>query len=317
MRRIGFTVAATLAAVLGFSGALRAAEVRFMTGPQAGFWVPLGGQLKDAWEKAIPELSVQALPGAGIANVRAIQEGKAEVGFANTITTADAVAGTGEAPLDKKHDKVCNVATLYPQYFQLVVTADAGINTLKDLKGKGFATQVKGNTGELIARHVLKVSGYTYNDVKASFTNSYTDSVEQMKDNRMQAFALGTGIPASSLMDLASSRDMKLIDMASIYEDMRKINPAYKLVTIPKGTYPKQDKDVQVIGYYTHVIAACALPEDTVYKMTGTILAKRDAMAAIYKELGNLTQQVMAQDIGVSFHPGAVKWFKEQGITVK
>ena len=317
MRRIGFTVAATLAAVLGFSGALRAAEVRFMTGPQAGFWVPLGGQLKDAWEKAIPELSVQALPGAGIANVRAIQEGKAEVGFANTITTADAVAGTGEAPLDKKHDKVCNVATLYPQYFQLVVTADAGINTLKDLKGKGFATQVKGNTGELIARHVLKVSGYTYNDVKASFTNSYTDSVEQMKDNRMQAFALGTGIPASSLMDLASSRDMKLIDMAGIYEDMRKINPAYKLVTIPKGTYPKQDKDVQVIGYYTHVIAACALPEDTVYKMTGTILAKRDAMAAIYKELGNLTQQVMAQDIGVSFHPGAVKWFKEQGITVK
>ena len=317
MRRIGFTVAATLAAVLGFSGALRAAEVRFMTGPQAGFWVPLGGQLKDAWEKAIPDLSVQALPGAGIANVRAIQEGKAEVGFANTITTADAVAGTGEAPLDKKHDKVCNVATLYPQYFQLVVTADSGINTLKDLKGKGFATQVKGNTGELIARHVLKVSGYTYNDVKASFTNSYTDSVEQMKDNRMQAFALGTGIPASSLMDLASSRDMKLIDMAGIYEDMRKINPAYKLVTIPKGTYPKQDKDVQVIGYYTHVIAACALPEDTVYKMTGTILAKRDAMAAIYKELGNLTQQVMAQDIGVSFHPGAVKWFKEQGITVK
>jgi TRAP transporter TAXI family solute receptor len=118
-------------------------------------------------------------------------------------------------------------------------------------------------------------------------------------------------------MDLASSRDIKLIDMASIYEDMRKINPAYKLVTIPKGTYPKQDKDVQVIGYYTHVIAACALPEDTVYKMTGTILAKKDAMAAIYKELGNLTQQVMAQDIGVSFHPGAVKWFKEQGITVK
>jgi TRAP transporter TAXI family solute receptor len=317
MRRIGLTVAAILAAVLGFSGALRAAEVRFMTGPQAGFWVPLGGQLKDAWEKAIPELSVQALPGAGIANVRAIQEGKAEVGFANTITTADAVAGTGEAPLDKKHDKVCNVATLYPQYFQLVVPADAGINTLKDLKGKGFATQVKGNTGELIARHVLKVSGYTYSDVKASFTNSYTDSVEQMKDNRMQAFALGTGIPASSLMDLASSRDIKLIDMASIYEDMRKINPAYKLVTIPKGTYPKQDKDVQVIGYYTHVIAACALPEDTVYKMTGTILAKKDAMAAIYKELGNLTQQVMAQDIGVSFHPGAVKWFKEQGITVK
>jgi uncharacterized protein len=308
--------AAMMGAVLALTGAASAADVRMMTGPQAGFWVPLGGQLKDAWEKAVPGLNVQALPGAGIANVRAIQEGKADVGFGNTITTADAVAGTGEAPLDKKHDKVCNVATLYPQYFQLVVNADSGIATLKDLKGKGFATQVKGNTGELIARHVLRVVGYTYNDVKASFTNSYTDSVEQMKDNRMHAFALGTGIPASSLMDLASARDFKLLDMADIYEPMRKINPAYKLVTIPKGTYPKQDKDVQVIGYYTHVVASCSLPEDTVYKMTAAILPRKDQMAAIYKELDKLSPQIMAQDIGVPFHAGAAKWFKEHGVTV-
>lgn len=316
MHKSHFTAAAVLA-LLGFASPANAAEVRFMTGPQAGFWVPLGGQLKDAWEKAVPDLKVQSLPGAGIANVRGIQEGKAEVGFANTISTADAVAGTGEAPLDKKHDKVCNVATLYPQYFQLVVNADAGINDLKGLKGKGFATQVKGNTGELIARHVLRVSGLTYNDVKASFTNSYTDSVEQMKDNRMHAFALGTGIPASSLMDLASARDIKLIDMASIYEPMNKINPAYKLVTIPKGTYPKQDKDVQVIGYYTHLIAACSLPEDTVYKMTAAVMGAKDGMTAVYKELSKVTPQVMAQDIGVKFHPGAAKWYKEQGITVK
>ena len=317
MQRLSVSVLAAVGGILAFAGAAGATEVRLMTGPQAGFWVPLGGQLKDAWEKAVPELKIQSLPGAGIANIRGIQEGKAEIGFGNTITTADAAAGTGEAPLDKKHDKVCNVATLYPQYFQLVVNADAGISTLKDLKGKGFATQVKGNTGELIARHVLKVVGYTYNDVKASFTNSYTDSVEQMKDNRMHAFALGTGIPASSLMDLAAARDIKLIDMAGIYEDMRKINAAYKLVTIPKGTYPKQDKDVQVIGYYTHVVAACGLSEDTVYKMTAAILPRKDQMAAIYKELGNLTPQVMAQEIGVTFHPGAAKWYKEQGITVK
>jgi TRAP transporter TAXI family solute receptor len=206
---------------------------------------------------------------------------------------------------------------LYPQYFQLVVNADAGINDLKGLKGKGFATQVKGNTGELIARHVLKVSGLTYSDVKASFTNSYTDSVEQMKDNRMHAFALGTGIPASSLMDLASARDMKLLDMASIYEEMRKINPAYKLVTVPKGTYPKQDKDVQVIGYYTHIIAACSLSEDTVYKMTAAIMPIKDGMAAVYKELAKVTPELMAQDIGVPFHKGAAKWYKEKGITVK
>ena len=190
MRKSFLPAAVAATAMLGLADAASAAEVRLMTGPQAGIWVPLGGQLKDIWEKAVPDLKIQSLPGAGIANVRGIEEGKAEIGLANTITTADAVAGTGEAPLDKKHTKVCNIATLYPQYFQVVVNADAGINTLKDVKGKGFATQVKGNTGELIARQVLRVSGLTYNDVKASFTNSYTDSVEQMKDNRMHVFAL-------------------------------------------------------------------------------------------------------------------------------
>ena len=310
------SVVLSMAAVVGLASAAGAAEIRMMTGPQAGIWVPLGGQLKDIWEKSIPDLKVQAMPGAGIANVRGIEEGKAEIGFANTISTADAVAGTGEAPLDKKHGKVCNVATLYPQYFQMVVNADAGINTLKDMKGKGFATQVKGNTGELISRHVLRASGMTYSDVKASFTNSYTDSVEQMKDNRVHIFALGTAIPASSIMDLASAREIRLLDMAGIYEDMKKINPAYKLVTVPKGTYPKQDKDVQVIGYYTHIIAACSLPEEMVYKMTASFVPSKEAMTAVYKEIGLLTPQIMSQDIGVPFHPGAAKWYKEQGISV-
>jgi hypothetical protein len=313
MRRLVFG----FAAVLGLATGAEAAEIRLMTGPQAGIWVPLGGQLKDIWEKSIAEAKVQALPGAGIANVRGIQEGKAEVGFANTISTADAVAGTGEAPLDKKHDNVCNVATLYPQYFQMVANADAGITALKDVKGKGFATQVKGNTGELIARHVLQVLGLTYNDVKASFTNSYSDSVEQMKDNRMQVFALGTAIPASSVMDLAAAREIRLLDMSEIYDAMKKINPAYQLVTIPAGTYPKQDKDVKVIGYFTHVIAACSLPEDVVYKMTASFLPNKDAMASVYKEMSKLTPQVMAQNIGVRFHPGAARWYKEQGIAVQ
>lgn len=314
--RFVFAVSVSLATGALVS-AVSAAELRLMTGPQGGVWVPLGGQIKDMVEKALPGTTVQTSPGAGIANIRAIQEGKADIGFGNTISTADAVLGTGEAPLDKKHDKVCNVATLYPQYFQVVVTADSGISSIKDVKGKGFATQVKGNTGELVARHALKVNGLTYTDVKAGFTNSYTDSVEQVKDGRMQMFSLGTGIPASSIMDLASARDVKLLDLSSLLPDMQKINPAYKLVTIPKGTYPKQADDIKTIGYYTHVVAACALPEDTIYKLTAGLMANKANMSALYKDMAALTPQVMALDIGVPFHPGAVKWFKEQGFAVK
>lgn len=129
---------AAAALVLG-AGAASSAEIRLMTGPQGGVWIPLGGQLKDMWEKAVPGLNVTSMPGAGIANVRGIEEGKTEVGFGNSISTVDGMLGN--PPFNKPHKKVCNVASLYPQYFQVVVPANAGINSIKDLKGKSIATQ--------------------------------------------------------------------------------------------------------------------------------------------------------------------------------
>ena len=205
---------AAAALVLG-AGAAWSAEIRLMTGPQGGVWIPLGGQLKDMWEKAVPGLNVTSMPGAGIANVRGIEEGKTEVGFGNSISTVDGMLGN--PPFNKPHKKVCNVASLYPQYFQVVVPANAGINSIKDLKGKSIATQPRGNTAEIITQHILKVNGLSYNDVKPSFI-SYTDAVEQMKDNNVQAFTLGTTVPSGAVMDLASARDIKLLDLSDSLE---------------------------------------------------------------------------------------------------
>jgi uncharacterized protein len=294
-------------------GSAHAAELKFMTGPQGGSWIPLGGQLKDLWEKAVPGLAVNQSPGAGIANVRAVEEGKADVGFGNSISTVDAIVGN--APFNKKHANVCNIATLYPQYYQLVVPADAGINSVKDLKGKGVSTQQRGNTGELITGQILKVHGLSYNDVKMSFV-SYTDSVNQMKDGHALAFGLGTTIPAGAIMDVAASRDIKVLDLSDSIGEMKKLNPGYTLVTIPKGTYPKQDKDIKVIGYATHVVASCKLPADTAYAMTKTIAQNIGTLTSIVKAIQGLNPKMMAEDIGVPFHPGAAKYYKEAGITV-
>jgi TRAP transporter TAXI family solute receptor len=290
-----------------------AADIRLMTGPQGGSWVPLGGQLKDMWEKSITNVSVQSMPGAGIANVRGIEEGKTEVGFGNSISTVDAI--TGKPPFNKPHNNVCNVATLYPQYFQVVVRADSGINAGKDLKGKALAAQPRGNTAEEITKQWLQVNGLTYNDLKMSFV-SYTDAVAQVQDGHAQAFTLGTTIPAGAVMDLASARDVKLLDLSGDLDAMRKLNPGYTLVAVPKGTYPKQDKEVPVIGYATHIVASCKLPEATVYGMTKAIATNVGDMARVVKAMEGLTPKGMAEDIGVPFHPGAAKFYKESGITV-
>jgi hypothetical protein len=299
---------------LAFAGAASAAEIKLMTGPQGGSWIPLGGQLKDMWEKAVPGLAVQSMPGAGIANVRGIEEGKADLGFSNSISAVDALSG--KPPFNKPHANVCNIATLYPQYFQFVVLADAGINKISDLKGKSITTQQRGNTGELITKQILEANGLSYNDVKVSFVG-YTDSVNQMKDGHAVAFGLNTQIPAGAVMDLAAARDIKLFDQSDIVDKMRAYNAAYKLITIPKGTYPKQDKDVQVIGFFTHIVASCKLPDDMVYTMTKAIADNTKTLATVAKDIASLTPKGMGQDIEVPFHPGAAKFYKESGLQVK
>jgi uncharacterized protein len=299
---------------VGLAGAASAADIKLMTGPQGGAWVPLGGQLKDMWEKAVPGTSVQSLPGAGIANVRGIEEAKTDVGFGNSISTVDAIAG--KPPFNKPHNNVCNVATLYPQYFQVVVRADSGVNSVKDLKGKSIAAQPRGNTAEEITKHILQVNGLSYNDVKMSFV-SYTDAVAQVQDGHAHAFTLGTTIPSGAVMDLASARDIKLLDLSGDLDSMRKLNPGYTLNVVPKGTYPKQGDDVKVIGYATHIVASCRLPEDTVYGMTKAISANTQTLATIVKDIRALTPKGMAEDIGVPFHRGAAKFYKEAGINVQ
>ena len=299
---------------LAVAGPAAAADIKLMTGPQGGSWIPLGGQLKDLWEKAVPGLAVQVMPGAGIANVRGVEEGKAEVGFANSISTADAM--DGRKPFNKPHGNVCNVASLYPQYFQFVVLADSGIKSAADLKGKAVTTQQVGNTGQVITKDFLEASGVKYSDVKVSHVG-YTDSVNQMKDGHAVAFGLNTQAPAGAVMDLAAAREIKLIGQEDVYDKMLKLNPSYKLITLPKGTYPKQDKDIKVIGFYTHVVASCKLPTEEVYAMTKTIATNTKTLATVAKDIAALKPAGMAADIGVKFHPGAAKYYKEVGINVR
>jgi TRAP transporter TAXI family solute receptor len=289
---------------------VQAQQVRLMTGPQGGSWYPLGGAIANIADKA--GIKVQVLPGAGIANVKALQGGKADLGFANSISTVDGLAG--RAPFDEKATNVCNVATLYPQYFQVVANADAGIKSLADLKGKPIAVQPKGNTAEFISQQALQVYGLKYDDMSRVSYVSYTDAVSLMKDNNAQAFTLGTTVPASSIMDLASARDIQLVPIPDDkFAEIRKLNPGYTKLVIPAGSYPKQTADVQTIGYATHVIARCDLPEDTVYKVLKGMADNQADLAAIAKAMASNTPKSMAEDIGVPMHKGAVKYYKEVG----
>lgn len=312
MKRLVPLVAAALAGA-AFTLPAQAQQVTFMTGPQGGSWIPLGGALKGLWEKNIPGLSITQTPGAGIANVRGVDEGKAQIGMSNSNT---AVLGLqGGKPYPKKVTNVCQLGNLYPQYFQVVASVNSGISSYKDLKGKRLVTQPKGNTAELLTDQILRLNGLSYESLaKVNFQAGYTDAVAMMKDGHADVFTLGTTAPASAVMDLASARDVKLVPVDdATYNTVKSTNLGYNKLTIKAGTYPKQDKDVQVIGYSTHIIVACNLPEDVVYKMTKVMAEHVSDMAAVVKPIGGSTPKDMALNIGVPFHKGAARYYKEAG----
>lgn len=307
-KRIAQVLGITLATA--FAGAASAQQLKMMTGPQGGSWYPLGGAIQSIIEKNVKGVSMRVLPGAGISNVKGVQAAKADLGFGNAVSTVDGV--NGRAPFTSKTANVCQVATLYFQYFHMVALADAGVKTVADTKGKTLTTQQKGNTGEQMTRNVLQVYGLGYDKMSKVNHGSYTDSVSQMKDGHAQVFALITTVPASSVMDLASARDVRVLEVPDEkLKALQKINKGYDKRTIKAGSYPKQDKDVQTIGTWTHLIASCKLPEQLVYDITKALAENTEHLGNVVKAVKGLTPKDMATDVGVPYHPGALKYYKQ------
>jgi uncharacterized protein len=309
MIRFGRLCAIATAAIL-FSTPAAAQLIRIMSGPQGGSWYPLAGAIQGIIEKNIPGTNVQVAPGAGISNVLGVQNNKAEMGFGNSVSSYDGVQGND--PFKQKTDNVCQVATLYFQYFHVVALADAGLKTMGDAKGKTLTTQQKGNTGEQMTRDLLKVYGLDYSKLRKVNFGSYTDSVEQLKDGHAQVFTLITTVPASAVMDLGSARKITVIPVPDEkLRELQKINKGYDKRTIKAGSYAGQDKDIQTIGTWTHLMMRCSAPEDLVYKVTKALAQNMDNLGNVVSAVKGLTAKDLATDVGVPYHPGARKYYRE------
>jgi TRAP transporter TAXI family solute receptor len=201
------------------------------------------------------------------------------------------------------------------QYYQLVVLADAKIKSVPDLKGKSIAVQPRGNTGEQMTRELLQVYGLSYKDLAKVSHVSYNDAVALMKDGHAQAYALISTVPASSVLDLASDRKIQVLSVPEDkFKELLKINSGYARREIPKGTYPGVDYPVEAFGTYTHLMIRGDLPADLVYAITKALAKHAENLGAVVKDVKDLTVKEMAFDVGVPYHPGALKFYKEAGV---
>ncbi len=314
MKKVRFALVGIALFVLAFSTGASAQkfDLKMMTGPMGGSWYPLGGAIADAIQKEIPGVTMAVSPGGGVGNVEAIEFGKCDVGFSNSSSGVDGVYG--RPPFKQKMTQMRQLANLYPQFFQIVVLEGKGIKSIADLKGKSISPGPKGHTGEFAATQVLQIYGLSYKDMSKVHHVGYSDCVALMKDGHCDGWLLCTTIPASSIMDLASTRKIRLI---SLPEDkikaMQKLNAGYIKRVIPKGTYVGVDYDVQGFGFFTHLIISAKLPDDLVYKITKTMVKNLPRYGDVVKDMKGVTSKDLAMDIGIPFHPGALKYYKEVG----
>ncbi len=291
-----------------------AQELRIMTGPQGGSWYPLGGAIAEVIKRNVPGASAIVQPGAGIINVQGVETGKADIGFGNAVSTVDGVAGRD--PFTAPTVNVRQLATLYLQFFQIAVLDESGIKTVADLKGKAIGTQPRGNTGEQMTRHILEVYGLSYNDLAKVNFGSYNDSVSLMKDGHIQAFSFISTVPAAPLLDLQSSRKIRLVDIPDDkHQALLKMNGGYarRVISLDQRTYRFLETQIKTFGTYTHLIVRAGMGDDLVYNITKALAANIPSLAAVVRDVKDLSLEEMAQDVGVPYHPGALKYYKEVG----
>jgi TRAP transporter TAXI family solute receptor len=288
-------------------------DLKMMTGPMGGSWYPLGGAIGDAIQKQIPGVTISVSPGGGVGNVEGMELGKCDIGFSNSSSGVDGVYG--RPPFKQKMENMRQLANLYPQYFQIVVMEDSGIKSVADLKGKRISPGPRGHTGEFAANQVLEVYGLSYKDMSKVHHVQYSDSVALMKDGHCDGWMLCTTIPQSSIIEVASSRKIRLISLPDDkIKAMQKLNAGYLRRDIPKGTYPGVDYDVHGFGFFTHLIISAKLPDDLVYKITKTLVNNLPRFADVVKDMKGVVPKDLALDIGIPFHPGALKYYKEIGV---
>jgi TRAP transporter TAXI family solute receptor len=309
------------AGALLVGGALYAQQkaISIVTGGTGGVYYPLGGGMANILSKYIPGLQVTAeVTGGSVDNLKLISAGRAEVALSMVDAALDALNGVDKFTAGKV--PVRTLLVLYPNRMHVVTIEATGINNMADLKGKRVSTGSPGSATEVMAFRILEAAGFDisfFRDLRRERLG-VAESVNALKDRKIDAFFWVGGIPTAAVTDLGATPGMKikLIDTADLVDVMnKKYNNLYSKGVIKTGSYPGQTKDNAVAVVQNILVANEKMPEELAYNVVKTLIEKQAELIAVHREAESMTlaNQTPANS-PVPFHPGAVKYFKEKGL---
>ncbi|MBK8063474.1 MAG: TAXI family TRAP transporter solute-binding subunit [Betaproteobacteria bacterium] len=315
--RIAIRSIVTLAAGLALSGAAAAQNLSIATGGTGGVYYPLGGGIAAALSKYVPGMQATAeVTGGSVDNLKLIGTGKPYIGLTMADATLDAYRGEDKFKGNKVPLRTLMV--LYPNRMHVVSVEGRGINKMSDLKGKRVSTGSPGSATEVMGFRVIEAAGLDKDKDLKRERLGVAESVNAIKDGKIDAFFWVGGLPTAAVTDLANTpgTKLKMIDHAETVGPMnKKYGNLYVEDAIPKATYKGMDADNKQATVMNILVAHEKMDEKTAYNIVKTIFDKRDDLIAVHKEAANFKlENQKASASPIPFHPGAVKYFAEKGI---
>lgn len=285
--------------------------INIATGGTAGTYYPLGGAMAEILKDNLPGVNATAeTTNASVANVNLLKGGSVQLAFIQNDITYYADQGA-EMFKDGKVEGLKALATLYPETVQIITLDNSGIKSVADLKGKRVAVGAAGSGVEANARQILAAAGITYNDIKVQYL-SFAEAANSLKDGNIDAGFITAGFPTAAVQDIAAQHNVVLIPVSDeIADQLIKQYPFYTKVTIPAGTYQKQDADVQSLAVKAMLVATDAMDEQTAYDITKAIYTNLDKLKAAHSVGALITRESAKDGISIPLHPGAEKFFNE------
>jgi TRAP transporter TAXI family solute receptor len=291
--------------------------ISIATGGTGGVYYPIGGGLANLLSKTIPNLQATAeVTGGSVDNLKLINSGQSELAFVMADAALDAL--NGEDKFKGSKVPVRTLMVLYPNQMHVVTIEGTGIDKLADLKGKRVSTGSPGSATEVMAFRVIEAAGLDKDKDMKRERLGVAESVNAIKDRKIDAFFWVGGLPTAAVTDLAATPGvkMKMIDHSEVVDKMNaKYGKLYTASVIKAGVYPSQDKDNKNTVVWNILVANANMPDEMAYKVVKTMIEKKADLVAVHQEAKSFSlENQIKSNSSVPWHPGAVKYFAEQGV---
>ncbi len=296
-----------------------AQNISIATGGTGGVYYPLGGGMAAVLSKHVPGLQATAeVTGGSVDNLKLIGTGKPYLGMVMSDAAQDALKGEDKFKGNKVPLKTLLV--MYPNRMHVVSIEGRGVSKLSDLKGKRVSTGAPGSATEVMAFRLIEAVGLDKDKDMKRERLSVAESVNALKDGKIDAFFWVGGLPTAAVTDLANTpgTKIKMIDHADAVAAMnKKYGDLYVEDVIGKSVYKGMEADNKQATVMNILVAHDNLDEKTAYNIVKTVFEKKDELVAVHKEALNFKlENQKASASPIPFHPGAIRYFAEKGIKI-